>query len=114
MFSRSIVSDSVRPHGLHPIRLLCPGDSPDKSTAGGCHFLLQGIVPTQGLKLHLLLHLWQSSTLASMEGCVRAQSCPTLFNPMDCSPPVSSVHGESPGKNTGLDCHALLQGIFPT
>ena len=114
MFSRSIVSDSVRPHGLHPIRLLCPGDSPDKSTAGGCHFFLQGIVPTQGLKLHLLLHLWQSPTLASMEGCVRAQSCLTLFNPMDCSPPVSSVHGESPSKNTGLDCHTLLQGIFPT
>ena len=33
---------------------------------------------------------------------------------MDCSPPVSSVHGDSPSKNTGLGCHALLQGIFPT
>ena len=33
---------------------------------------------------------------------------------MDCSPPGSSVHGESPGKNTGVGCHALLQGIFPT
>ena len=33
---------------------------------------------------------------------------------MDCSPPGSSVHGDSPGKNTGVDCHALLQGIFPT
>ena len=33
---------------------------------------------------------------------------------MDCSPPGSSVHGDSPGKNTGVDCYALLQGILPT
>ena len=33
---------------------------------------------------------------------------------MDCSPPGSSVLGDSPGKNTGVGCHALLQGIFPT
>ena len=32
----------------------------------------------------------------------------------DCSPPSSSVHGDSPGKNTGVGCHALLQGMFPT
>ena len=33
---------------------------------------------------------------------------------MDCSLPGSSVHGDSPGKNTGVSCHALLQGIFLT
>ena len=33
---------------------------------------------------------------------------------MDCSPPGSSVHGDSPDKNTGVSCQALLQGIFPT
>ena len=38
------------------------------------------------------------------------QLCPTLCNPMDYSPPGSS----SPGKNTGVGCHALLQGIFLT
>ena len=43
-----------------------------------------------------------------------AQSCLTLCNPMACSPPGSSVHGDSPGKNIGVGCHALLQGIFPT
>ena len=32
---------------------------------------------------------------------------------MDCSPPGSSVHGGSPGKNTGVGCHALLQEILP-
>ena len=46
--------------------------------------------------------------------CLVAQSCLTLCNPMDCSPPGSSAHGDSPGKNTGVGCHALLQGIFPT
>ena len=42
------------------------------------------------------------------------QSCLTLCDAMDCSLPGSSVHGDSPGKNTGVGCHALLQGIFPT
>ena len=42
------------------------------------------------------------------------QSCPTLCNPMDCSPPGSSVHGDSPGKSPGVGCHGLLQGIFLT
>ena len=46
--------------------------------------------------------------------CLVAQSCPTLCDPMDCSPPGFSVHGDSPGKNTGVGCHALLQGISPT
>ena len=46
--------------------------------------------------------------------CVVAQSCPTLYDPMDCSPPGFSVRGDSPGKYTGMGCHALLQGIFPT
>ena len=43
-----------------------------------------------------------------------AQSCPTLCDAMDCGPTVFSVHGDSPGKNTGVGGHALLQGIFPT
>ena len=46
--------------------------------------------------------------------CLVTQSCPILCDPMDCSLPDSSVHGDSPGKNTGVGCHALLQGIFPT
>ena len=49
--------------------------------------------------------------------CMRAkslQSCPTLCNPMDFSPPGSSVHGDSLSKNTGGGCHALLQGLFLT
>ena len=42
------------------------------------------------------------------------QSHPTLCDPMDCSPPGSSVHSDSPGKNTGVGSLALLPGIFPT
>ena len=38
----------------------------------------------------------------------------TLCNPMDCSPPGSSGHGDSPGKNTEVGSHGLLQGIFLT
>ena len=45
---------------------------------------------------------------------IRTQLCPTLCDPMDCSPPGSSIHGDSPGKNTEVGCHALYQGMFPT
>ena len=38
---------------------------------------------------------------------------PTLCDPMDYSPLGSSAHGDSPGKYTGVGCHALPQGIFP-
>ena len=46
--------------------------------------------------------------------CLVTQSYPTLCDPMDCSPPGFSVLGNSPGKNTGVGCHALLQEIFLT
>ena len=46
--------------------------------------------------------------------CLVAQSCLTLWDPIDFSLPGSSVHGDSPGKNTGVGGHALFQGIFPT
>ena len=103
---------------VHPGSL--PMEFPGKDTEAGCHFLLQGILPTQGWHQRLwhLLH-WQAGCLP-MEPpgkvllCLVTQSCLTLCNPVDCSPPGCSVHGDSPGKNTGLGCHALLQGIFPT
>ena len=50
----SIVSDSVRPHGLHPARLLCPWDSPGRNIGMGYHFLLQRNFPTQGFNLGLI------------------------------------------------------------
>ena len=42
-----------------------------------------------------------------------AQSCPNLCSPMDCSPPGSSVHEDSPGNNAGVGCHALPLGDLP-
>ena len=46
--------------------------------------------------------------------CLVAQSSQTLCNPMDCSLPGFSDHGDSPGKNTGEGGLSLLQGIFLT
>ena len=46
--------------------------------------------------------------------CLVAQSCLILCSSMDCSPPGSTIHGDSLGKNTRVGCHALLQGVFPT
>ena len=46
--------------------------------------------------------------------CLVTQSCPTLCDPMDYNLPGSSVYGGSPGMDTEVGCHALLQGIFPT
>ena len=42
-----VVSDSLRPHGLYPARLLCPWNSPDENTGVGCHSLCQGIFLTR-------------------------------------------------------------------
>ena len=67
------MSDSVRPRRRQPTRLPCPWDAPGKNTAVGCHFLLQRMKVKS-----------QSEV---------AQSCPTFCDPMDCSPPDSSIHG---------------------
>ena len=72
---------------------------------------------TQGLQVHrYLLHHSSACYLDCVPVCVcePAQSCLTLCDSMDCSPPGSSVRGILWGKNTGVGCHALLQGIFLT
>ena len=59
-----VMSNSFQSHGLWPTRLLCPWDSPGKNTGVGCHALLQGIFPTQGLNLRLSCLLgWQAGSL---------------------------------------------------
>ena len=45
--------------------------------------------------------------------CLVTQLFPTLCNPVDCTPLGSYVHGDSPGKNAGVGCHAFLHGILP-
>ena len=95
------------------------GDSPDKNTGVDCHVLLQGIFPTQESNWGFLHYRWILYQL-SYQGspkllcALSLQSCPTLCDPMDCSSPSSSVHGDSPDKNARVGRHALLQGIFPT
>ena len=61
ILSHSVVSDSLRPCGLWPTRLLCPWDFPTKNTRVGCHFLLQGIFLTPGSNSSLLR--WQADSL---------------------------------------------------
>ena len=67
------MSNSVRPHRQQPTRLPRPWDPPGKNTAVGCHFLLQ------------CMKVKSESEVV--------QSCLTLSDPMDCSPPGFSVHG---------------------
>ena len=62
-----------------------------------------------GTRLHNWATIWSCSVL-----CLVAQSCLTLCDPMNCSPPGTSVYGDSTGKNTRVACHALLKGIIPT
>ena len=69
----SVVSNSVRPHRQQPTRLPCPWDSPGKNTGVGCCFVLQCMKVKSENEV--------------------AQSCLTLSDPMDCSPPGSSIHG---------------------
>ena len=89
---------------LQQLRLLCPQDFPGKNTGVGCNFPPPGDLRNPGINPCLLCLLF----------CLDTQSCPNLCDPMNFSPPGSSVHGDSPGKNTGVDSHVLFQGIFPT
>ena len=66
------------------------------------------VVPSCSLAVHC-----DFSLLAAQSAKLTAQSDSALCDPMDCSPPGLSVHGDSPGKNTGGGCHALLLRIFP-
>ena len=62
-------------------------------------------------------HIYSIQNSVHTYACKHAkvlQPCPTLCDPMICSLSGSSVHGNSPDKNTGVGCHALLQGIFPS
>ena len=68
----SVMSDSVWPHRWQPTRLRCPWDSPGKNPGVGCHFLLQ------------CMKVKSESEVT--------QSCLTLSDSMDCSPPGSSIH----------------------
>ena len=103
------------PPGSHP------WDSPGKNTGMGCHFLLQCMKVKRESEIaqlcltlcdamdcsmpgsSVLLYLLAAATAKSL------QSCLTLCDPIDGSPPGSPRCWDSPGKNTGVGCHFLLQ-----
>ena len=93
-WSRSVVSDPKQPRGLQPTRLLHPWDFPGKNTGVGCHFLLQCIKGKSESEV--------------------AQSCLTLSDSMDCSPPGSSVHGIFQARvlEWGAIAFSLLAALF--
>ena len=63
--SHSVMSDSLRPHGLQPTRLLCPWDFPGKNTGVGCHFLLQEVFLTQEMMTNILKHPFKGTAEAA-------------------------------------------------
>ena len=95
--SCSVMSDSLRPHGLQPTRLLCPWNSPAKNTGAGCHALPQGIFWTQGLKLRLLY--WQVETLP-----LSHPGSPAYRGGWALTSSVTAF---------ALRCYCLLSGLLP-
>ena len=89
------MSNSVRPHRRQPIGLPCPWDSPGKNTGVGCHFLLQ------------CMKVKSESEVT--------QSCPTLSDPLDCSPPGSFIHGIFQARvlEWGAIAFSVLMFTFP-
>ena len=89
-----------------------PGDLPNPGMEPGSPALQEDSLPAEHILVYITCSIRSYVSCAVL--CLVAQSCLTLCDLMDCSPPGSSVHGDSTGKNTGVGCHALLQGIFPT
>ena len=111
-----VVSDSMRPHRQQPTRLLCPWDSPGKNTGVGCHYLLQcmKVKVKSHSRARLLVTPWTAAYQAppsmgfsrqeywcgvplpcpaATAAAKSLQSCPTLCDPIDGSPPGSPVPG---------------------
>ena len=106
--SRSVVSDSLWPHGLGPARLLHPWDSPGKNTGVGCHALFQGIFPTQ--ESNQILHCRQILYQLSYQEVFPSGSDgkESACNARDlCSIPGS---GRSSGEENGKPLHYSWPG----
>ena len=95
------MSDSVRPHGLQPTRLLRPGDFPGKRTGVGCHCLLCAHMQISSVQFSLVI-----------------QSCPTLCDSTDCMAYLSITNSRSLLKLMSIEsvmpsnhiflCHTLI------
>ena len=83
----------------------CSGHWEDHSPASHCSRWVGHSGAPSSLTVQCFWTRWKSVSVV--------QLCLTLCDLMDCSLPGSSVHGIVQASNTGVDCHALLQGIFP-
>ena len=110
------MSNSLRLRGARPPRLLCPGDSPGENPGVGSSFLLQGLLPTQGLNPGLL-RLWRGQA-ASLYYCHLGRPAPSpphsQHSYRELGPLRLLCSGHCPGQYTGAGYHFLLRGIFPT
>ena len=104
-FSCLVVSNPERPHGLQHARLLCPSLTP-RTCSYSCplswwlnSYYVQGII----LNMHRYCWYWC---------CLVTKSCLTLLWPQGLQPTRLLCPWDFPGKNIGMDCHFLLQGIF--
>ena len=79
----SVMSNFLWPFGMKLSRLLCPWDASGKNTGVGCHYLLQGIFPTQGLNPHLL-HCRQILSLLSQQGSLQNAIYTKFYQPIFC------------------------------
>ena len=117
------MSDSSRPHGLQPTRLPHPWDFPGKSTGVGCHHLLRQVSLLEekcntlwapqwhfkGEARRSLIHQGAAYLVNDPgKGSEVVQSCLTLCDPVDCSPPGSSVHGILQARILGVLTKILL------
>ena len=131
-WSRSVVSDSLRPHGLQPTRLLYPWDFPGKSTGVGCHCLPRQLnYFTYPLAIHegssffissstlTIVHLFDHTQPNVCEVvplwfwccyvcCLVTKSCLTLLWPHGLEPSRLLCPWDFPSKHAGMGCHFLL------
>ena len=95
-WSHSVVSDSSRPHGLQPTRLLHPQDFPGKCTGVGSHCLLHGYSLTDH-NCHM-----RTNKLFCFSSCEQAQRGAHVGNP-----PQQSGSGKAPGVEAGTGLHSF-------
>ena len=103
--------------------VVCPWNSPGKNTGVGCHSFLQEIIPTQGPNLRILhcrqilYHLCHATAHNKIQIQSESVSRSVMSNsllPHGLYPLGFLCPWDSPGKDTGMGCHSLLQGIFLT
>ena len=120
-FSLSVMSHSLRPHESQHARPLYPSQTPTllQIHQKNVHEVIMPFLENWYKTSHYILqvdeHMVSRAWVHSDPVCLAKQCAvlshsvlPILCDPINCSPPASSVYGDSPGKNTGVSCHALL------